>query len=98
MTWTSLVDIESSEEMIPIPGDTRWPQTVKQEGDMARKTSDVLYGRNVLNALLSEVSLLGVRVVLRLNGLRGQWSNDRGKQKMSMLPPTRAMPSLSVNP
>ena len=59
----------------------------KQEGDTANKTLYVPYGtkkRNERTPKLLEVSLLGCSVS---KGMRGQWSNDQGKQQMSTPPP-----------
>ena len=36
----------------------------------------LVYGNDILSAQILAVSLLGVGTVLRLQGMRGQWSND----------------------
>lgn len=49
---------------------------------------------NVMSAQMLDVSLLGVGTVLRLEGMRGQWSNDQGKlQTSTPLPPPLRQPT-----
>ena len=60
------VRLEISEKMIAILGDRWWPQTVKQEGNRINKQFYVIYGKIVMSVQTLEVSLLGVRTVLRL--------------------------------
>ena len=66
--------LDMSEKTIAIIGDTCWPQAGKQEGDKVSKTKSncVIYGKNVMSAQLSEMSLLGVGTVVRLE--RDAWS------------------------
>ena len=40
-----------------------------------------------MSAQMIEVSLLAVGTVLHVEGMRGQWSNDEGKEQMSPPPP-----------
>ena len=57
----------SSEKTNAILEDGWWPQTAKQEGSkMSKNSCNVTYGKNVMSAQMSEVSLLGVGTVLRL--------------------------------
>ena len=63
--------LESSEKTIAVVGDRWWPQAAKQEGDKIYKRNNVIYGNNVTNPQMLEVSLLGVE-----KGMLGQWSND----------------------
>ena len=36
-----------------------------------------------MSSQMIEVSLLAVETVLHVEGMRGQWSNDEGKEQMS---------------
>ena len=44
--------------------------------------------KNVLSTEMWKVSLIAIGMVLRLGkGMRGQWSNDQGKQQIKYAPP-----------
>ena len=49
-------------------------------------------GNNVMSAQMLEVSLLKVGTVLRLERMRGQWSNGEGQQHMRTPPAPPAHP------
>ena len=68
--------VDSSEKTIAILGDRWWPQTAKQQGDKTSKTFLCNMEKYVMSVQMLDVSLLGVGTVLRLEGVRGQWSND----------------------
>ena len=58
--------LASSEKTIAILGDGWWPKAAKLAGDNTSKKNYVIYGNDVMSAQMSEVSLVGVGTVLRL--------------------------------
>ena len=70
-----------SENTVVLSGDSWWPQITKEEGDKTSKLffpCDAWHGRSVMSAQMSEVSLVGVGTVLRLE--RDAWSMVRPLQ------------------
>ena len=77
--------LESNDKTIAILGDRWWPQTAKQDRDRISKQflCSIWKKRNErLN--VGGVSIRSLRSVSK--GMRGQWSNDQGKQLMSTPP------------
>ena len=68
--------LDSSEKTIAILGDRWWSHTAKQGGDEITKHIYVTYGKNVMSPKCWRCLLLGVGTAHRLDGIRGQWSND----------------------
>ena len=53
------------------------PQKAKQKG-FSWAFFVGMYGENVMSAQMLKISLFRARTVPRLEGMRGQWSNDQG--------------------
>ena len=64
--------LECSEKTIAILGDRWWPQTAKRSGDRISEHFSCNTRKSVMSAQMLEVSLLGVRTVLRFG--RDAWS------------------------
>ena len=78
--------VENNEETIAIPWEELCLQAEKQDGHRIHSVYAV-YEESLMSAQMIDVSLIDGEMVLHVEGMHGQWSNDEGKEQMSPPPP-----------
>ena len=69
--------LESSEKTVAILGDKWWPQTAKHDDDrISKHFLCSMWKRRSERRNVGDVSIGSRNSALRLEGMRGQWSND----------------------